>query len=86
MSCSEKDTYVKSDKRNWIGYQSSGYTATFQTCKEEKVNILGRYVGGLVGNNDGNILASNVEFNQVIAVTKIIRNTMELMMPDVQDY
>lgn len=74
MSCSEKDTYVKSDKRNWIGgfigYQSSGYTATFQTCKEEKVNILGRYVGGLVGNNDGNILASNVEFNQVIAVTK----------------
>lgn len=74
MSCSEKDIYVKSDKRNWIGgfigYQSSGYTATFQTCKEEKVNILGRYVGGLVGNNDGNILASNVEFNQVIAVTK----------------
>ena len=38
--------------------------------QEEKVNILGRYVGGLVGNNDGNILASNVEFNQVIAVTK----------------
>lgn len=40
MSCSEKDTYVKSDKRNWIGgfigYQSSGYTATFQTCKEER--------------------------------------------------
>ena len=74
MSCSEKDTYVKSDRRNWIGgfigYLSSGYTATFQTCKEEKVNILGRYVGGLVGNNDGNILASNVEFNQVIAVTK----------------
>lgn len=78
MSCSEKDTYVKSDKRNWIGgfigYQSSGYTATFQTCKEEKVNILGRYVGGLVGNNDGNILASNVEFNQVIAVTKYYQN------------
>ena len=74
MSCSEKDTYVKSDRRNWIGgfigYLSSGYTATFQTCKEEKVNILGRYVGGLVGNNDGNILASNVEFYQVIAVTK----------------
>lgn len=74
MSCSEKDTYVKSDRRNWIGgfigYLSSGYTATFQTCKEEKVNILGRYVGGLVGNNDGNILASNVEFNQVTAVTK----------------
>lgn len=74
MSCSEKDTYVKSDRRNWIGgfigYLSSGYTATFQTCKEEKVNILGRYVGGLAGNNDGNILASNVEFNQVIAVTK----------------
>ena len=74
MSCSEKDTYVKSDRRNWIGgfigYLSSGYTATFQTCKEEKVNILGRYVGGLIGTNDGNILASNVEFNQVIAVTK----------------
>lgn len=73
-SCSEKDTYVKSDKRNWvggfIGYLSNGCTATFQTCKEEKVNILGRYVGGLVGTNDGNILASNVEFNQVIAVTK----------------
>ena len=71
MSCSEKDTYVKSDRRNWIG-GFIGYlsTATFQTCKEEKVNILGRYVGGLVGNNDGNILASNVEFNQVIAVTK----------------
>ena len=34
------------------------------------MNILGRYVGGLVGTNDGNILASNVEFNQVIAVTK----------------
>lgn len=73
-SCSEKDTYVKSDKQNWvggfIGYLNKGYTATFQTCKEEKVNILGRYVGGLVGTNDGNILASNVEFNQVIAVTK----------------
>ena len=44
-SCSEKDTYVKSDKRNWvggfIGYLSNGCTATFQTCKEEKVNILG---------------------------------------------
>ena len=73
-SCSEKDTYVKSDTLNWvggfIGYLNKGYTATFQTCKEEKVNILGRYVGGLVGTNDGNILASNVEFNQVIAVTK----------------
>ena len=74
MSCSEKDTYVKSEAKNWvggfIGYLNKGYTATFQTCKEEKVNILGRYVGGLVGTNDGNILASNVEFNQVIAVTK----------------
>lgn len=73
-SCSEKDSYVKSDKQNWvggfIGYLNKGCTATFQTCKEEKVNILGRYVGGLVGTNDGNILASNVEFNQVIAVTK----------------
>ena len=73
-SCSEKDTYVKSDTQNWIGgfigYLSNGCTATFQTCKEEKVNILGRYVGGLVGTNDGNILASNVEFKQVIAVTK----------------
>ena len=73
-SCSEKDIYVKSDKQNWvggfIGYLYQEYTATFQTCKEEKVNILGRYVGGLVGNNDGNILASNVEFKQVIAVTK----------------
>lgn len=74
MSCSEKDTYVKSEAKNWvggfIGYLKDGCTATFQTCKEEKVNILGRYVGGLVGTNDGNILASNVEFNQVIAVTK----------------
>lgn len=73
-SCSEKNSYVKSDKQNWvggfIGYLNKGCTATFQTCKEEKVNILGRYVGGLVGTNDGNILASNVEFNQVIAVTK----------------
>ena len=74
ISCSEKDTYVKSDAQNWIGgfigYLSKGYTATFQACKEENVKILGRYVGGLVGTNDGNILASNVEFNQVIAVTK----------------
>lgn len=74
MSCSEKDTYVKSEAKNWvggfIGYLKDGCTAIFQTCKEEKVNILGRYVGGLVGTNDGNILASNVEFNQVIAVTK----------------
>lgn len=73
-SCSEKNSYVKSDKQNWvggfIGYLNKGCTATFQTCKEEKVNIFGRYVGGLVGTNDGNILASNVEFNQVIAVTK----------------
>ncbi len=73
-SCSEKDTYVKSDKQNWvggfIGYLKDGCAAIFQTCKEEKVNILGRYVGGLVGTNDGNILASNIEFNQVIAVTK----------------
>ena len=74
MNCSEKDTYVKSEAKNWvggfIGYLKDGCTAIFQICKEEKVNILGRYVGGLVGTNDGNILASNVEFNQVIAVTK----------------
>lgn len=74
MNCSEKDTYVKSEAKNWvggfIGYLKDGCTAIFQTCKEEKVNILGRYVGGLVGTNDGNILASNIEFNQVIAVTK----------------
>ena len=73
-SCSEKDTYVKSDTQNWIGgfigYLSKGSTVIFQACKEENVKILGRYVGGLVGTNDGNILASNVEFNQVIAVTK----------------
>lgn len=74
MNCSEKDTYVKSEAKNWvggfIGYLKDGCTAIFQICKEEKVNILGRYVGGLVGTNDGNILASNIEFNQVIAVTK----------------
>ena len=58
---------------NWIGgfigYVNPNRTATFQNCKEENVNILGRYTGGLVGAMDGSILASNMEFYNVTGVT-----------------
>lgn len=73
-NCKENKVYVKSGTRNWvggfIGYLSSNKLAIFQACKEEDVNILGRYVGGLVGTADGSIQASNIEFINVTAVTK----------------
>ena len=72
--CSEKNVSVKSDTRNWvggfIGYVGNTIPATFQNCQAQNVNILGRYVGGLVGAIDGNITASNMEFKNVMAVTK----------------
>ncbi len=71
--CSEKDVSVKSDTRNWVG-GFIGYVgnipATFKNCQAQNVNILGRYVGGLVGAIDGSITASNMEFKNVMAVTK----------------
>nr|WP_296047959.1 hypothetical protein [uncultured Blautia sp.] len=58
---------------NWIGgfigYVSSSKNAIFKKCQENDVNILGRYAGGLVGVIDGNIQASNVEFNRVVVAT-----------------
>ena len=73
-NCKENKVYVKSDNRNWvggfIGYLSPNRSVTFQNCQEENVNILGRYVGGLVGTADGSIQALNIEFINVVAVTK----------------
>ena len=73
-NCKENKVCVKSDNRNWvggfIGYLYPNKSATFQACKEEDMNILGRYVGGLVGTADGSIQASNIEFLNVTAVTK----------------
>lgn len=72
--CSEKNVSVKSDTKNWvggfIGYVGNTIPATFQNCQAQNVNILGRYVGGLVGAIDGSITASNMEFKNVMAVTK----------------
>ena len=72
--CSEKDVFVKSDTKNWvggfIGYVGNTIPATFQNCQAQNVNILGRYVGGLVGAIDGSITASNMEFKNVMTVTK----------------
>ncbi len=69
---SEANLNIKTDM-NWIGgfigYVNPNRTATFQNCKEENVNILGRYTGGLVGAMDGSILASNLEFYNVTGVT-----------------
>ena len=69
---SEENLNIKTDM-NWIGgfigYVNPNRTATFQNCKEENVNILGRYTGGLVGAMDGSILASNMEFYNVTGVT-----------------
>ncbi len=72
ISCSERDTYVKSDTQNWVGgFIGHLYkTATLQNCQQEKVTVLGRYVGGLIGAADGNIQASNVAFANVVVATK----------------
>lgn len=72
ISCSERDTYVKSDTQNWVGgFIGHLYrTATFQNCQQENVTVLGRYVGGLIGAADGNIQASNVAFANVVVATK----------------
>lgn len=71
--CKETDTNIQAEW-NWvggfIGYLSSSRTAMFQECRESNVNILGRYVGGLIGAVDGNITASNIEFNTVKVITR----------------
>lgn len=71
-NCKETDLNIKT-AMNWIGgfigYVNPNRTATFQNCREENVNILGRYTGGLVGAMDGSILASNMEFYNVTGVT-----------------
>lgn len=71
--CKETDTNIQAEW-NWaggfIGYLSANRTAMFQECRESNVNILGRYVGGLIGAVDGNITASNIEFNTVKVITK----------------
>lgn len=70
--CREENINIKTDM-NWIGgfigYVNPNRTATFQNCRAENVNILGRYTGGLVGAMDGSIKASNIEFFNVIGVT-----------------
>ena len=70
--CKEKKINIQT-KTNWvggfIGYVSLSRNAIFKNCQENNVNILGRYAGGLVGTIDGNLQASYVEFNNVIAVT-----------------
>lgn len=77
--CSEKDVSVKSNTKNWVGgFIGHLYkNATFTNCQQENVTVLGRYVGGLVGAADGNMQASNIEFQNVIVATKqkIPRNT-----------
>ena len=74
--CSEKNVSVKSNTRNWvggfIGHLGIYKNATFTNCQQENVTVLGRYVGGLVGAADGNMQASNIEFqNVIIATTKV---------------
>ena len=73
IKCKETDTNIQAEW-NWVGgfvgYLSANRTAMFQECQESSVNILGRYVGGLIGAVDGNITASNVEFNTVKVITK----------------
>ena len=70
--CKEKKINIQT-KTNWIGgfigYLKSDVTAVIKNCQENDVNILGGYAGGLVGAIDGNIQASNVEFNGVTVVT-----------------
>lgn len=72
IGCEENDINLQANLR-WIG-GFIGYVgnipATFQNCHAQNVNILGRYVGGLVGAIDGSITASNMEFKNVMAVTK----------------
>ena len=70
--CSEKNVSVKSNTRNWVGgfIGHLGKNATFTNCQQENVTVLGRYVGGLVGAADGNMQASNIEFQNVIVATK----------------
>ena len=69
--CREDKVNIKTDL-NWIGgfigHLKSGVKAVIKNCQENDVNIFGRYAGGLVGATDGNIQASNVEFNRVMAV------------------
>ena len=74
---------VKSNTKNWvggfIGHLGIGKNATFTNCQQENVTVLGRYVGGLVGAADGDMQASNIEFQNVIVATnkgeKDSRNT-----------
>lgn len=71
--CEEKDINLQANLRwigGFIGYVGNTIPATFQNCQAQNVNILGRYVGGLVGAIDGSITASNMEFKNVMAVTK----------------
>lgn len=71
--CEEKDINLQANLRwigGFIGYVGNTIPATFQNCQAQNVNILGRYVGGLVGASDGSITASNMEFKNIMAVTK----------------
>lgn len=71
-ACKENSVNIKTDM-NWvggfIGHVHPSRNAVFNNCREENVNILGRYAGGLVGAVDGNITASNMELVNVMAVT-----------------
>ena len=70
--CQENELNIKAAS-NWtggfIGYIASNKTATFENCQTNEVNILGLYAGGLVGNIDGNITASNMDLSSMRIVT-----------------
>ena len=73
IGCEENDINLQANLRwigGFIGYVGNTISATFKNCQAQNVNILGRYVGGLVGAIDGSITASNMEFENVMAVTQ----------------
>ena len=73
-NCTEDTVNIKAGG-NWnggfTGYLMKNKTATFQNCREKNVNVLGRYAGGLVGAIDGSVTASNMTFDEVMAITNI---------------
>lgn len=75
--CQENEVNIKAAS-NWtggfIGYIASPKTATFKNCQTNEVNILGLYAGGLVGNIDGNITASNMALRSMRIVTTKYNN------------
>ena len=73
-NCTEDMVNIKAGG-NWnggfTGYLAGNKTAIFQNCREKNVNVLGRYAGGLAGAIDGSVTASNMTFDEVMAITNI---------------